>query len=376
MTAYFITVHICLIIGYGYYKAFLEKQAYFTLNRISLLGLAVLSFCIPAIPVNQHLSTSIPLDFVIHADTLLQVSPQTWDDQITDWLQWTYMTGVFLKFCWLIIQLLSVRNKIKKPSHNAAFSFFKYKVVDRKADDFAMIDYHEDVHIRQWHSLDIIFFEIVAIVAWFNPVIYCYQRSIRRIHEFLADQQTARHFGNHHQYALLLLKRAMSYPPKMTNAFIDKHLLKQRIAMLGRGKPSKINLIKYALFIPVLLCLTSFSVIYKKTLVTVAVSSKGLISPVFPGGLDAFLGYLGTAVRKSEVFQAHHDQGKVLVSFIVDTDGKVVSPQVMDGPNVILNDEAIRIIRSSPKWTPGVQDGQPVRVRHEIKLGYQLSPIN
>ncbi|CAG5067403.1 hypothetical protein DYBT9623_00124 [Dyadobacter sp. CECT 9623] len=376
MIVYFILVHICLIAGYGFYNVFLEKQTYFTLNRISLIGLAVLSFCIPAIPVNPHLSVSIPLDLVIHGETLSEVAPQMWNDQIPDWLKWAYFAGVFFKLGWLIIRLLYIRSKIRKPAHHAAFSFFKYKVVDRNAANFEMINYHEDVHIRQWHSLDILFFEIVAIVAWFNPVVYFYQRSIKRTHEFLADRETARHFGNYYQYASLILNRSLQYAPEMTNAFTDKHLLKQRIAMLGRNNASKGNLVKYVLLIPVLLCLTSFSALYKNSAATVEMGRKGSVAPAFPGGLDAFLGYLSKEVSQSNIFKAHHGQGKVSVSFVVDTDGNVVSPQVMDSPNENLNSEAVRIIGNSPRWSPGVQNGRPVRVKHEIKLGYQLSATN
>ncbi|WP_233848693.1 M56 family metallopeptidase [Dyadobacter sp. CY326] len=346
------------------------------LNRIFLLGLAALSFCIPAIPVNPHLPVSIPLDLEIRGETLSQVAPQMWNDHITYWLKWTYFAGVFFKLGWLIIRLLYIRNKIKKPAHNAAFSFFKYKVIDRNAANFEMIDYHEDVHIRQWHSLDILFFEIVAIVAWFNPVVYFYQRSIKRTHEFLADRETVRHFGNYYQYASLILNRSLQYSPEMTNAFSDKHLLKQRIAMLGRNNASKANLAKYVFLIPVLLCLTSFSALYKNPAATAEMGQKGSVAPAFPGGLHAFLGYLSKEVSQSDIFKAHHDQGKVLVSFVVDTDGNVVSPQIMDSPNANLNSEAIRIIRNSPRWSPGLQDGQLVRVRYEIKLGYQLSSTN
>jgi hypothetical protein len=376
MTVYFISVHICLITGYGFYKIFLEKQTYFTLNRISLIGLAVLSFCIPAIPVTPHLSASIPRDLVIHDETLSQLAPQMWNDHITDWLKWTYFAGVFFKVGWLIIKLLYIKNKIKKPAHNAAFSFFKYKIVDPNVANFEMIDYHEDVHIRQWHSLDILFFEIVAIFAWFNPVVYFYQRSIKRMHEFLADRETSRHFGNYHQYATLILNKALHYSPEMTNDFTDKHLFKQRIAMLGKKNASRANLAGYVLLIPVLLCQTSFSALYKYTAETADVDRKGAAAPAFPGGLDAFLGYLSKEVSQSNIFRAHHDQGKVLVSFVVDTDGKVVLPQVVDSPNANLNSEAVRIIGNSPRWSPGVQNGQPVRVKHEIKLGYQLSTTN
>lgn len=141
--------------------------------------------------------------------------------------------------------------------------------------------------------------------------------------------------------------------------------------MLGRNNASKANLAKYVLLIPVLLCLASFSGLYKNA-ATSEIGRKDAIAPAFPGGLNAFLDYLSKEVSQSDIFKAHHDQGKVLVSFVVDTNGNVVLPQVMDSPNGNLNNEAIRIISNSPRWSPGIQNGQPVRVQHEIKLGYQL----
>ncbi|MCE7044622.1 energy transducer TonB [Dyadobacter sp. CY312] len=372
MTTYFITANLLLIAGYGFYKGFLANEVYFTLNRISLILLAVLSFCIPAIPISPQFSSDIPLDLVIRTETIPNISNQIRGMQFSDWLWRIYFLGVLLKFSGLILRLYAIRNRIKRPTSNAAFSFFKYKVIDPKAGNYEVINYHEDVHIKQWHSLDILFFEVLAVVVWFNPAVYLYQMSIKRVHEFLADQLTATHFGDRHQYALILLGRATPDAPGMTNQFLaDRHMLKWRISMLSRHACSRARLLKYVLLIPLLFCLSSFSGFYKSAAKAITVGESTIISPVFPGGLEGFQSYLFEAVLESEIFKAHHDKGKVLVHFIVDSEGKVVEAKVKESPNTNLSREAVRIISNSPKWSPGYQNSQPVRVGYEIKLGYE-----
>jgi TonB family protein len=371
MTAYLLTVNGCLVVGYGFYKAFLERETFFVLNRISLIGLALLSFCIPGIPVDDHFPSSILLDSVIQVGALPRALPPAWTNPIGSWLERVYLAGVLIRISWLVVKLLYVKKTLRWPIHNSAFSFFSYKVIDPNADDFSIIDYHENVHIRQWHSLDILFFELVAIVAWFNPVVYLYQVSIKRVHEFLADRATARHIGDYHRYAQLLLKRALAGSPQLTSPFTDKHLLKQRIFMLGKNASPKTSLLKYSLLGPVLLCLTSFVVLVDRTTVSAFPIGQGNYAPAFPGGMNEFRQYLSDQISASAVFRTHHDQGKVLVSFVIDTDGNVVTPRVLASPDEALSQEAINVIKQSPQWSPGYQDGQPVRVQYQIELGYQ-----
>ncbi|MCX6215807.1 M56 family metallopeptidase [Spirosoma sp.] len=376
MIAYLLAVNGCLVVCYGFYKVFLERETFFVLNRISLIGLAVLSFCLPGISANEHLSASIALDSVVQVGTLPRALP-LWANQMSSWLERIYLAGVLLRISWLAIKLLYVKNTLRRPVRNLAFSFFTYKAIDPNIDDFSVIDYHEDVHIRQWHSLDILFFELVTIIAWFNPVVYLYQVSIKRVHEFLADRATARYIGDYHRYAQLLLKRAMSGSPHLTSSFTDKHLLKQRIFMLSKNSSPRISLLKYSLLIPVLLCTTSFSILISRTTGPAASSMEsGNRAPAFPSSFNGFRQYLSHKISESAVFRAHHDQGKVLVSFVVDTDGSVVMPRVLASPDEALGQEAIAIIKQSPQWSPGYQNGQPVRVQYQIELGYQARIAN
>jgi TonB family protein len=371
MTAYLLAVNGCLVVCYGFYKVFLERETFFVLNRISLIGLAVLSFCLPGISTNEHLSASIALDSVVQVGALPHALPHLWANPMSSWLERVYLAGVLLRISWLAIRLLYVKKTLRRPVHNLAFSFFTYKAIDPSVDGFSVINYHEDVHIRQWHSLDILFFELVTIVAWFNPVVYLYQVRIKRVLEFLADRATARHMGDYHRYAQLLLKRALAGSPQLTSPFTDKHLLKQRIFMLSKNASPKTSLLKYSLLGPVLLCLTSFSVLVNQTTVPALPIGQINHAPAFPGGMNELRRYLSDQISASAVFRAHHDQGKVLVSFVIDTDGNVVAPRVLASPDKALGQEAINVIKQSPLWSPGYQNGQPVRVQYQIELGYQ-----
>lgn len=376
MTAYLLAVNGCLVVGYGFYKVFLERETFFVLNRISLIGLALLSFCLPGMSTNEYLSASIALDRVVQVGALPRALPSLWPNPMSSWLEGVYLAGVALRISWLAIRLLYVKKTLRRPVRNLAFSFFTYKAIDPNVDGFSVIDYHEDVHIRQWHSLDILFFELVTIVAWFNPVVYLYQVSIKRVHEFLADRATARHMGDYHRYAQLLLKRALAGSPQLTNPFTDKHLLKQRIFMLSKNSSPKISLLKYSLLIPILFCMTSFSVLITNTTGPAASIGQGNRAPAFPRSVNGFRQYLSHEISESAVFRAHQDQGKVLVSFVVDTDGRVVMPRVLTSPDEAVGQEAIDIIKQSPPWSPGYQNGQPVRVQYQIELGYQSSISN
>lgn len=376
MTVYLLAVNGCLVMCYGFYKVFLERETFFVLNRISLIGLALLSFCLPGISTNEYLSASIALDRVVQVGALPRALPPLWTNPMSSWLEGAYLVGVLLRISWLAIRLLYVKKTLRRPVRNLAFSFFTYKAIDPNVDGFSVIDYHEDIHIRQWHSLDILFFELVTIVAWFNPVVYLYQVSIKRVHEFLADRATARHMGDYHRYAQLLLTRALAGSPQLTSPFTDKHLLKQRIFMLSKNSSPKISLLKYSLLIPIVLCLTSFSVLITNTTGPAASIGQGNRAPAFPSSVNGFRQYLSHEISESAVFRAHHDQGKVLVSFVVDIDGRVVMPRVLTSPDEAVGQEAIDIIKQSPRWSPGYQNGQPVRVQYQIELGYQSNISN
>lgn len=97
------------------------------------------------------------------------------------------------------------------------------------------------------------------------------------------------------------------------------------------------------------------------------------IQPAFPGGIDKFYAYLSKAIRFPEAAQEANVQGKVFVSFIVEKDGRLTDIKVERKLGYGTDEEAVRVLKSSPKWTPGIQNGSKVRVKYNIPISFSLA---
>lgn len=94
--------------------------------------------------------------------------------------------------------------------------------------------------------------------------------------------------------------------------------------------------------------------------------------PEFPGGMGECLKFLGQNVKYPAEAQAKGIQGKVIVQFVVEKDGSISNPFVVRSIDPYLDGEAIRVISIMPKWKPGMQKGQPVRVRYTVPVTFKL----
>ena len=95
--------------------------------------------------------------------------------------------------------------------------------------------------------------------------------------------------------------------------------------------------------------------------------------PSFMGGdLMTFRNWVQSKVRYPQIAQENGISGRVTLSFVIEKDGTLTGIQVMQSPDKSLTDEAIRVVSSSPKWSPGLQRNQPVRVRYQLPVNFQL----
>jgi protein TonB len=94
--------------------------------------------------------------------------------------------------------------------------------------------------------------------------------------------------------------------------------------------------------------------------------------PEFEGGMKAWAKYLQRNLRYPDLAEQNGVQGKVIINFIVERDGSISNVTVVNGPGYGLNDEAVRVIKKSPNWKPGRQNGQNVRVRFSIPIGFRI----
>lgn len=94
--------------------------------------------------------------------------------------------------------------------------------------------------------------------------------------------------------------------------------------------------------------------------------------PSFPGGPSALMQYLSSNIKYPVVAQENGVQGRVVVSFVVERDGSITDVQVARSVDPSLDREAQRVVRSMPKWIPGKQNGQAVRVKYNVPVAFRL----
>ena len=95
--------------------------------------------------------------------------------------------------------------------------------------------------------------------------------------------------------------------------------------------------------------------------------------PEFPGGQNGLIQYLSKNIMYPIVAKENKIQGRTLVSFVVEKDGKISNVQVLrSSGDMMLDREAMRVIRTMPRWRPGYMKGQPVRVQYQIPITFKL----
>ncbi len=261
---FLLQANIYLLVFYAFYKFLLAKETYFQLNRLYLIGSGLFAVCIPFIrldwlmqqPLSQQLSVTFgELDMMVLPDEN-QSSNGLAAGDIVALLYTAGLLFFLLRFC-LQVFLLGRRlyaAGISKDNEGSgtAYSFLTRKSVDPGLPGQEIINHHEDIHLKQLHSLDVLLFELIAIINWFNPVVYLYKRALRDNHEFLADEAAAHYQGDKEGYSLLLLSAAFKVSPQaLTNSFFSKQsLIKKRIYMLHKEKSKRAAILKYGLYLP------------------------------------------------------------------------------------------------------------------------------
>lgn len=434
---YLLLVNLYLVLFYGFYTLFLRKETFFNLNRIYLVASALLSFFIPIIHSdwvrNLFITRQVQhtLSVYTHPITVYQFKPiEEHHITIGQIMTIVYAIGagiLIIKFIW---QLISLKKVIDKPEAVGAFSFFKSIRLGANLDNQGVIAAHEQVHARQWHSADILLIEAIAIINWFNPVVYFYRFGIKHIHEFIADRQALKYGMNKADYALLLLSQTFRTPAhQLVNPFFNHSLLKQRILMLQKSRSRWAALLKYGLSAPlfILMMILSSATISKNWTVKLInhKAEEVLLKPVsslnplvkedvtptpvhttkpalknvevsdqvpplvniteddpifvtvekepeFKGGIAEFYRFLSKNIQYTDAMLKKNVQGKVFISLTVEKDGSLSDLKAVRDIGGGAADEAIRVLKLSPNWEPGYQNGQTVRVRYTLPINFAI----
>lgn len=362
---YFFWSSISLIIFYLFYLVMLKRETFFLWNRIYLLSVLFLSMVLPLLDISpffalQKVELMVSTLSIIGGGKLVIVAGGGFN-----WLAIMYGTGVIFNATWFITKLLGVKKQMKLCERGSAFSFWRTKVIDKELANFMAIDAHENIHVKQYHTVDMLIVELIGVFFWFNPVIYWYRGSLKRIHEYLADEHGAKFAGSKKQYAMVLFLQNFKAGPALTNTFYNPSLLEARIKMLQCKKSSGYRLWKYALCMPLIalmmvMCSFSASDFNSKA------NTKIDQAASFPGGFDAFSKYLIKTTRKMS-----NKDGRVDVSFIVETNGEITNEKVESSLDEASDNEALRVINLSPRWKPALQNGVEARSAYQISINFK-----
>lgn len=270
---YLIKVNLYWILFYSIYWLMLRQFTFFKLNRFYLITTLVISLLLPSLEFNS-VSKEIPQIVTNATERVASILTDTPPDTSINWvllLKGIYLCSVvymlfnLLKGIYHITLLIKQGESIpveehilillpKNQPHTASigsFSFFKWLVVSHQDYEhcFETILHHESVHIKQWHSMDVLLVEILKVLFWFNPVVWLYKFSIQQIHEYLADTQAL----SREAYTDFLVSYARKASiESIANQFYHSSFLKNRIHMLYKKRTSTWQLSKYLLVIPLI----------------------------------------------------------------------------------------------------------------------------
>lgn len=284
MLSYILEVSICWSAFYLLYWLLLSRDTFFHFNRWYLVSTLLASLVIPAVewelPVAEsEIATVYFQPITVGVETFevtVTATPITSGVELLDVLTWMYWAGMaffMLRFLIGMRQIYRLYRRSEKRYRNGyqiilsekvhpPFSFFNSlflsKSVELDAEDRDAILRHELAHIRGGHSYDILILEILNAIFWCSPFIYLYRRSLRNVHEYIADAAVLR-TTKKKQYGHLLIRQSQSGPAiAIANHFHSQ--LKKRILMMMRNPSKRRAMLKYLLVIPLtLLVLLVFS---------------------------------------------------------------------------------------------------------------------
>jgi len=275
MLQYLLKLTISLSIVYFFYQLLLRRLTFYNWNRWYLLIYSMVCFVIPFINVFTIIvgrPALRELAFVNYIPAITQITPNntTASVGINWWLVTAvvFLTGILIMAARLGMQYYSLYkmrskavllydNKVKLYHIDAPvmpFSFGRGIYVNQhqhSEHELKEIIRHEFIHVKQRHSLDIIWSELLCMLNWYNPFAWLLRHDIRQNLEFLADQQVLQTGLDRKQYQYLLLKVIGVNSFSIANNF-NFSSLKKRIAMMNKAQSARVHLIRFLFLLPLL----------------------------------------------------------------------------------------------------------------------------
>jgi TonB family protein len=314
------------------------------------------------------------------------------------------------------------------PGDLAPFSYFNHIVINEQdyRDNPREILIHEQAHIDLRHSWDVMFLGLVTLFQWWNPAAWLLSNELRQVHEYEADEAVLNQGVDVKQYQLLLIRKSVGDQLfSMANNF-NYQSLKKRIRMMTMNKSSRWNTLRALAVVPVIaLALLAFA--NPKSVAAVVTNQPAHVTPApvalpepaqaetatqpveteavpeavevnteeqasqdaepqsdnkvynsveqmprFPGGEVGLMKYLQENIKYPPEAAKNDIEGRFIVQFIVDKNGEVGEVKVLRPISEELDAEAVRVVKTLPKFEPGRQDGEAVSVWYTLPISFKL----
>ena len=421
---YIIKTTLYISVFQSFYLLAMRKTTFFRLNRIVFLAGTFLCLALPFVKVQMPIESAVisPIALIeeaISAEPMSLPAAVVGAEAPVNWSRLMiiaiFLSGALVSFIVTVVSYMRMCIMIRsaKPETIAqtqirvieedipSFSWGRHIVIGRKdLKENPAILTHERMHVRCGHSFDLMAYTIVTTLQWFNPIAWIARTELKMLHEYEADELTINKGIDATQYQLLLVKKAVGAKRfQLANGF-NHSKLKNRITMMHKNKTNKWMRLAYFLCIPALIgamCCCAQNTKTDNTPAPAEMSDNAAqakaepetvsdtaekketvpfnqveVKPTFNGG-DAgnFSRWVNEQLEYPENCKKEGISGRVTLSFTVSETGKVTDVKVLRGVHKDLDNEALRVVSSSPDWTPGIADGKAVAIKYTFPVLFQ-----
>ncbi len=408
------------------YLLVLRKNTSVAFNRYYILLSSFLAMILPLLPLDaisfgsNTVLTSVALpEIIVTSFSRPEMAIEEQSGFSLPDVLFLLSFGFFLQYLFrlLMISLLIIRGKkeknfgmkiVKLKSDKIPFSFFHWFFVSEPLlndQRFEAVLAHEKAHANRWHSMDILYFELLQAVFWYHPAWYFLRSELKTMHEYEADQLAISTVNRATYQKTLLELTTYGDMLWLTNPF-NVSLIKKRMLMMNqiKGNQPARKWLKLALLLPFFLAAAFIqscnfaadsteeikpqeeqlttdlqpveepaAAIIEEEIPEEDVFAVVEVMPEFPGGSNALMNFIANNIKYPEQARRDTIQGRVFVNFVIEKDGSVSNVKVLRGIGGGCDEEAKRVVALMPNWTPGYQEGKAVRVSFNLPIRFMLN---
>lgn len=287
---------------------------------------------------------------------------------------------------------------VENTCHTSPFSRGKSIVMTERdyEESGDLILLHEHAHLRHQHWIDIMIASATICIQWYNPLAWALREELKAVHEYQADETVMNTGADVKEYQMLLLKKAVGYGYQSLANNLNHSKLQNRVTMMYKEKTSLRRRLFALAMIPaigagiavtsipsvagVLESIAESSITNSSSTPEVSLSPKDreVYTAVenqadFPGGMEALMEFLSNNIRYPESAMKADIQGRVIIQFVIESDGTVTDAKIVRGVSPELDEEALRVVSIMPKWIPGKVNGKAVASQFTIPVNFRLS---